>query len=561
MAAGGTFHNLPVDEDEEEQGPGDEEEEEEGEEEEEEEEEEVQQTQAQTQARPRTALPRVGIAAAPAPSARVNKKSRKGSKADARATRMPAAPTEPVWQEKDVELLWPEILRELGKPQGFYEMRSAYDVEVRALRLEPPPKMMVGRFEGSLCLGDATINPGDAFIEVFDDYITIPANMTTSVRFDVQFVWKGGPQAGTCFARGIMARPSASEVWRMRAARQREGVRRQNMGGGGQGGPEGLGGAPAQAMPGYGPQGYPPPQQPYGYPQQYPPQYLPQGYQPAYPYPYAPPQAQSQELSPAVQQLVSTLTEQLNVTRRELAESRGQPAPQPIPIPQATAQPAQPPQDFATQVAQGVVAGLRAVGLGAGASAAPPAPGAALGERLLAGAAAMTEQIIGEALKRTSTSIGMAMKAQSVAAGEPEPVGVASDESHAAEVVPVDNAKDSLPFQEITLEGKWNNGQPVVYTPAKEGQTSFMGVHPMGFITANPFVLEKLTEAASTGLGRIVETIADVAQRATTPGGPQVVRRTPSNAVDATVQEAVSSPPPPPPVDGEGESGSGWPSG
>lgn len=547
--------DLPTDEEDELEEGDEEEGEEEGEEEEEDE--------------PRVAQPPPRVAArAPALPRRTNKKSRKGSKQDAASTRFPA---EPVWQEKDVELLWPEILATLGKPGSFYESRSAYDVEIRAMRLEPPPKMMVGRFEGSNCLGDGTINPGDAFIEAFDDFVTIPANTSTAVRYDVQFVWKGGSEAGKCFARGIMARPSSAEVWRLRAARMREGVRRGNMGSGqeqGQPGP-GPGFGTTPPMPGYpSPQpgyGYAPQVSPYGMPPQ-----GPYGYQPAYPYPqpgypygYPPPQQQREEqLSPAVQQLVSTLTEQLNVTRKELADMRGQPAPPPVQVPVgvAAAPQQQVPEDLDTRIARSVVSAMRAVGLGVQpAAGAGPAPND-IGTRILRGVEQLTESLVMQGLKRAGAAMETGMRVQAQAAGEPEEVPDPTA-SHAAEVVQPENPTETLPFQQVTLEGRWQNGAPVVYTPAKEGQTSVMGVHPMGFITANPFVLEKITEAASHGLGRIVDALGDAATRMTAGGAPHVVHSTPRSAVDASPtpspQEAPP-PPSPPPVEG---GGSGWPTG
>lgn len=472
-----------------------------------------------------------------------------------------APPKQPIWQERDVELLWPEILRELGKPGGFYASESAHNVEIRVRRVAPPPGVTVGRVDGVACVGEEGLSPGEKLVDLIDDYCHIPTCGGAETRYEVYFVWKAGVRAGQTISHGPITRPTPSAIYSARSARMRANTRQQS----GPGMPQTMPMPQPYGQQPYGPYGYP--GGPYGYPG-YPVQ--PQMYPP--PYGYPPPglgampqqgqqqQPQMQHPDPMVMHLIGTLTEQLNETRRELAEARGQPAPQPVTVPiPPPAPPQQQNESIDIMIARGVAAGIRSIpGLGA----APQGGTSDIGSRILKGVEQLTESLVMQGLRRAGATMEAGMRVQAAAAGEPEPAPD-PNESHAAEVIPQEDPKENLPFQQVTLEGKWANGQQVVYTPSKDG-TGVGGIHLGGFVANNPFVLEKLTEAASAGIGRIMESMADLAQRAVTPKGPgqqpHVVSRTPSGAVDATDHGVAGNPvPPPPPPPPPAGSDGGWP--
>lgn len=467
-------------------------------------------------------------AAAPTPpQSPPQRKSRKNHKGTTRAEtskfRVPTTP--PVWREKDAELLWPEILSELGKIGGYYAGRSVHDVEIRVQRIAPPPSVTLTRFEGIAVAQDTEINPGDALINYLDEYVHHPSGGGQQVSYQLHFLWKAGAEAGKCLAKGTIVRPPSSSIYAMKTAAGRAAMKM------------GAGSAP-------------PPTQPYGQPPSPPYMHPPQ--QPGYP---APQQTYAQQTSygmpPFVgdmlaqltaqqQQQFGALVDQLNQERSENARLRGQPPPAPVIVPAS----ATPPEDLDARIAKTVAVTLKALGIGAAPAPAPvptppPAPppqspAAKLGEELLSSALSM----LGEQMKERLADVIGGGPAQAVAEVATAAVGaVTGGAAPQAPLVKPADPKESLPFQEVPLHNRWPDGSQVVWPIAKDGEGVF-GIHPMGAIMGNPYLTGRIMDAAGSQIGRVMGAVADIAQKvATAPNPPGA----------ASSSQPAPAPPPPPP--------------
>jgi hypothetical protein len=313
---------------------------------------------------------------------------------------------------------------------------------------------------------------------------------------------------------------------------------------------QGFGAAP-------GPQyGAPPPA---NYP---PPMYPPPAYPQAPYYPPPPPQAYTRPYQEALEMMTGIVNE----LRTENAKMRGQPAPPPVQVPVPPQQPP-PPSPLEQRidaligaigglvtrpVAAGVTAGLGAVGVQQPQAAVDP---------IEAEMRSMTTGLMRGLVKKVAGAM------QGALLGEEGPVATGTEtEVPAAPLTELVDPKEALPFQEVKLEGKWGNGSQVIYTPSKDG-TGFGGIHVGGFLTENPFVLEKAAEIAGNGINKLGEALSDAVSRMVAGGAAHVVHRVPAGATQAGVagaqqpppQTVEQPPPPPPPPPVEGDPPGGWP--
>lgn len=184
------------------------------------------------------------------------------------------APDKAPWESKEAELLWPEILSKLPT-MG----RNVYELMVRVLRVEPPPREQIGKaFEASAVRGDGQgLIPGDALIQYITQYYHVPFQQGPA-QYELQWVWKS---SGQIFAHGTLRLPSRDAI---AAAYTAEWQRRQHDGLGAGGG----GGVMMPPMPppmgSFGQQPPPAPPTPPSTTQQQQPQ--PQLFQPPGPPPY-----------------------------------------------------------------------------------------------------------------------------------------------------------------------------------------------------------------------------------------------------------------------------------
>jgi hypothetical protein len=447
----------------------------------------------------------VGVAAVPTPG------PTRVAKPKTRAGRVQFNPRKPPdsaqWAEADAEALWPEVLSTLGKTGHAYQQNSAYDFEMRVVRISPPPKETVNRFDCSALQGDGSINPGDLLVRMVDDYCHLPTPTLGECKYECNIVWKAGRLAGRRIARGILVRPPAQEI-----------IARRNAGT-----PPRFAGAPYYAPP-----------------------------QPTQPQYYPSPAAYPPAAAGTDRYLLEQLVHQLNSTRGELATLRGQPPPPPI------AAPAPPPiseDSIVEKLFQKVAPMLgRAAGAGFGAAAGVPA-----GSKL----EAMMGNFLGQALEATLNTVTSRFQASL----KGEPMGAADEPVAAAAEVVAENPEDSLPFTAVKLGGKWGDGRDVYYTASKDGKGPF-GTHLGGFAACNPFVIEKFAEVASGGVQRITNAVAGVVERMTSGaivGGVPAMGvgqqpQHPQVTIDTTATEAPPPPPPPayvPPTVPNGQSG--WP--
>lgn len=441
--------------------------------------------------------PAVGMGAIPKrPGASPKKKPAR------RSNQAPRAPRE--WDYAEVELLWPELLSCIGRPGHELQNDNVGNVEIRVSRIEPPPAMVVGRFEASLCSGDQSKNPGDAILDAIDDYCHLPTCQPyTNARYDILFVWKAGPKAGKVIARGRAMRPAPSVIVEQRKAMSS----RVGMGAAQQSGyfaPHSqpvVGSYPPQPMMGY-------------YPAQ---QQQPQ---------------QSLGMDPYTKHLVDQLVAQNNEMRRELAEMRGQPAPPPIAAPG--------PQTSEDSIVDKVVNRLspmisKAVGLG------NAQPGSLQ---------AMAGQFLDHMTKKTF--------AQMTASFDSALSGVAAEPAEKPEVAEPEAPKDptdDLPFDLIELKTTWPDGSKVHFAKSREKDgPSIMGMHPLGAMLGNPFFINKVTEAAAAGASRVANALGGAAERMVGVGQAPQQQLPQAPAANAPVIDTTATPTPE-----QQANGRGWP--
>lgn len=250
--------------------------------------------------------------------------------------------------------------------------------------------------------------------------------------------------------------------------------------------------------------------------------------------------------------LEGTLTEVLTIFREERAERRAAAGLPPAPPPAAVATAAAPTAatgvgSVEEQVARGIVAAFKTLGVGGPVPPAPappnqPPPKDPLVADLEGIATSILKEAVGTVGKviRDSVRTGIA----GVGAPPPEPDAVEPPEPEPAEPIP------PRPFHVTEVGSKWPDGRPVLYATDAEGNMDFKGI-----AFSNPIFLEQGLKS----FDRLSEGFKDFLSRVTLPNGTQVVGKTPKGAVDGTprpgavpaqgVGEPPQSPNRPPPPD------------
>lgn len=169
----------------------------------------------------------------------------------------PIDTNKPAWENRDADMLWPEVLSWLPSVG-----KSPYDVDARVEVLDPVPRRSLGTLSGSALVGDGTMGPGDVLTVAIDNNFHLPTARTPA-KYMVTFTWRA---TGKGLAWGPLMRPSPDEIIAVRRAqhalRQQAPPLGQDM--------SGMG-APTGAPQAYGtppsPQWGPPPSawSPYGY--------------------------------------------------------------------------------------------------------------------------------------------------------------------------------------------------------------------------------------------------------------------------------------------------------
>lgn len=366
----------------------------------------------------------------------------------------------------EAELLWPEILAELPKT-GM----SAYDLQVRVVRLEPGTRQQLGQsFEASSIVGDATTSPADAILRVVTDFYHM-ATARSPVLYDIQFIWK---TSGKLYAHGRLRCPSPAEIVALRNSDlQRQAASDQGLGQVGQG----------FGMPRPLQQQAPFPMQPPLYPQPFPYGYMPQQV----------PDPGYQRESPEIMQL----REEIRLLRERAALGQSQPAPA---VPTAPAVPAAPPttEELVERVATRV---LGALGVGV---QRPGAPGGLAGLGGLAGFGAPPlppppQAVAGDAQAAVSSFKSLVSTVRELRTLGKTLDGVFADDFQppvtpdamvlSAPSAPVDDPLD-FSVANVGADIKWRDGRPVKIARSKDsGQIDWMGV-----ALANPIVSETLMD-------------------------------------------------------------------
>jgi hypothetical protein len=430
---------------------------------------------------------------------------------------------------REAELLWLWILARLPS-----EGRSAYDVTIQVLQLDPPASngraFMVGSFGGGAIRGSETVDPSQALISYVTDNFHMPrAQSRQSVTYQIRFIWASNSQQ---MKRGELTLPPRDEIT---AVRQEEARQRQANG-------EPV--SPYQAPPMH--------QQGVGMPQPWPqtPSYLP------------PPPAGSD------------MTQQLFGMIREMwqAQSEGR-APRPEAAGMAAVPPAPLNEDSIVQKTTasvlmalqqaGILTKPAAAGVAAATPAVQPTPVAPTPNAMTS----MMERAINKMFEAAVGEVEKSVKKTIAGVGKPQddddyyfdddnggktPSNASSPQTGvgATPPTPKEDAFD-LPWStKPVADAKWGDGRPVVYAEDKEtGGFSWQGA-----LMSNPTVLEKGMEAAQGLAGALTDIVKQVGAKASAgfaqapqnpppqmtpktvsiPPAATVVTETPAGAVDAT---------------------------
>lgn len=443
---------------------------------------------------------RTGAGAAPPPAPGTSGRSPgrpRGKAGDVPDEFDPNAPGAPKWSSHEVEVLWPELLQWL-EAKG----RSAYDVMVNVVRVEPPPKVCVGDpFEAAACVGDGTTTPHAALKFMVEEFYHLPL-VRTPAKYELQFVWKN---SGQYIVNGYLGCQSQPEIIALRVAQER---RRMFTASQLPTQAPGLGGMPSHAPP----QGQQP-QQP-----QQPQQQQPQVQQPppfgGYPYGYSayaypPPQPQPQT-DPALERRLAALEEENR--RLRAGQSIGvRPVPTGVGAPP---QPQQPPLT-ATDIATAMATALKAVGFGA------PQQDMVTGLRSALG--------LVKAIREFSDEVSSEFEPEHPE--QPVPMLPAP-----AEVKP----EDDNPYDVTEVPSQWDDGTKAKLVRDKEtGKVDLVGL-----ALYNPRPTQKLIEAGVAVLERFGKR-----GLGGTEEQPSQIEQTP---------EQQQLPPAQTPPSGDGSGGGGW---
>lgn len=237
-------------------------------------------------------------------------------------------PKKAPFDAKDAELLWPEILSKLPN-MGH----SPYELVVRVVRVDPPPREQVGKsFEASAIRGDGGGQiPGDALIAFVARHFHCPFHWSQGpCQYELQWCWKN---TGHIFAHGTLRLPSRDVI---SAANSAEWQMREDQGRAGVSGPQmpPMPPPPPQQSGGFGQPPTSAPQQPVGQPQPPGPQWpypggayggyypgmgAPPGYPPGYAQGY--PQQPQAPAPPARDPEIDRMREEMSEIKALLRES------------------------------------------------------------------------------------------------------------------------------------------------------------------------------------------------------------------------------------------------
>jgi hypothetical protein len=456
-------------------GPGDDEEdEEEGEEEEEDE---------------------PAVAQAPVrPQPHVRQRARRSDAGIAK----PAKSHQSNWQNKEADLLWGEILQKMQSTGTTpYEMKISVSINNPA---DGGLSQKLTEFEASSVMGGGDLSPSEALTRRVEDAVHLPSGYPGPRQYQIRFLWKNNSHI---YAMGLLNLPSPQQILAIRAQQNAETTDHAPM--------PGLGQPPRQPQQQPAWQGpYYPPQ--YGYPGQQPqPPYMPPGYPPPY--------------SGEMEQLRGELQREreqnarnqgmLEEIIRAQREGRAPNVPPPAPPAATAGLGAPPPQaiDVAAAIKAGIVEAvtlLGGVGMGR-----PQTQTSAMEASLLKATNEMVSGILHATLKQVSKG----MERGVIGLGAPE-----EEEAEPAPIVPPPDPKDGLPFEAIELAQTWPNGSKVVYARSKETG----GIHPLGAVMGNPYVMEQSGHAIAGLAQALTEAVKNIGKT-----GPHIVRDIPPAAQPA----------------------------
>jgi len=423
------------------------------------------------------------------------------------------------WDNREAELMWPEILDAI-EAKGH----SAYEISIQVVRLSPAGAdgaVPMGSIDGNSATGDKQVGPGERLMQLITDQFHMPTQRGPA-RYEVRFVWKqGSGRIGT----GILNLPSPAEIIALRnaaysAANEQQAQQTQL----GQ-----LGAPPRQ----------PPPQQ---YPQQPPPQYPPQpygyGYAPYYqqPPPYVPP-APGVHHEPGISPELSAMRMELAATRGALNEALAAAREGRQPRLDGVAAPPVSEAALVEKVTAGVLMALHKSGVLQPQGVAQPAAQSAVAATTDSGIRGKVDQMISGIMDTALSAFGANLR-KSVS----QVMGVGGvPEEATAEIAEPEPTKDEFktPFDVAPVSDvKWPDGSPVRYAADRTSGD----ISPMGLAFGNPYIVEKgmsiatgLTEALTDVLkGAAQKGLGGVAQQRPQPP-TQVVREIPKTATDASL--------------------------
>lgn len=357
------------------------------------------------------------------------------------------------WSSHQADVLFPELITWL-ESNG----RSAYDVMVNVIRVEPPPRASVGEgFEANAAVGDTSTTPSDALTRIVSDYYHLPVSRTPA-KYELQFVWRAN---GNYITNAYLSLASPAEIIALRNAQHQ---RRMNMSY--QQASMGLGSPGIQALP-------PMPHQQQQPQQQAAMPYIPFGYAP-------PPQAPA---APARDSRMELELERLRMENERLRmdqQRRQHPPQQQRPGPGGYGPPAEDPE---TRIVRRVVEELRGAGFGAVPATAAlattmPPPSDAISTMRA------TIQMMREFRRFSDEASGMF---------EPEDTGVGSPPALPAAPEPADD-----PYDVTELPSQWGDGSHTKLVRSKEtGKVDLLGL-----ALHNPYPSQKLLEVGAEFMKR-----------------------------------------------------------
>lgn len=359
------------------------------------------------------------------------------------------------WSSHQADVLFPELLTWL-EANG----RSAYDVMVNVIRVEPPPRASVGEgFEANAAIGDTSTTPSDALTRLVSDYYHLPVSRTPA-KYELQFVWRAN---GNYITNAYLSLASPAEIIALRNAQYQ---RRMNM----------SYQAPGVGMGSPGIQGPPmlPPMPQQQHQQQAALPYIPFGYPQQAPAPPPP--------VPVRDPRMEIELERLRMENERLRMDRNRHPPQQQRGPAGYGPP---PEDPETRIVRRVVEELRGAGLGAPPAASPAlAPALPPGDFISSMRAGL--QMMREFRRFSEEAGGMF---------EPDDVGVGSPLALPAASAP-EGADD--PYDVTELPSQWGDGSHTKLVRSKEtGKVDLLGL-----ALHNPYPSQKLIEAGTEFMKR-----------------------------------------------------------